>query len=127
VACWAGSGDSRTGAVPAPTLDDRPALSGEYEEALLRLFGVIERVRLAGPEHVHRDPKPREARIPCFDATADAELSLSLPGRREEIQYEPTLTGGYEACIRCNGGSFGHGVTLPAVTDHHQASQGQGK
>src|SRR5436190_16193179 len=49
----------------------------------------------------------------CFDATADAELSLAFPGRRKQIQHEPTLTGGYEACIRCKGGCLGHGLTLP--------------
>ena len=86
---------------PLLVLDDQQALAREHEEALLRVLGVIERVRVTGPEDADPDADVRERMVARLERIRRASLLL-VPHRERvgEVEDEPAVRPDVTA-VRC--------------------------
>ena len=77
---------------PLLPLHDQQALTGEDEEILLRILGVVHAIRLAGPQDPDVDADLLEPREFAVEQGVEAEVALE-PAQVPGIDHEPPFAG----------------------------------
>src|SRR5437764_5650001 len=96
--------------MPLLTIDEQHALAGQDEEVLLFRCRVVERVRLAWPDHVQhqaqlREHDRRELRMAVNDPgtrlerASRAELLVRHPRRIGNVDDEPAVASRHETRV----------------------------
>jgi hypothetical protein len=77
---------------PLLTLDEQPALSGEHEERLLLILGVVEAVRLARLQDAELDADLRERELWAFETAIRTGRPLLGVLRRQPLDVPHVTT-----------------------------------
>jgi hypothetical protein len=96
-------------------LDDQQALAAENEEALLRVLGVVEALRLAGLEHVQAQAELGEGVVPLEAADRAVPVGV-LPVRLACVQDEPAFALRHEAVALRDHACFIDDANVPTVS-----------